>query len=177
MAAVLAMGATAAFAQKFGQIDYQTTLFLMPEIATVQTELQKVETDYLEVIEGMQVERNKLMDEISKLPETTSETARQLKNRQAIEIEQRIQEYYQSAQEGIQTAQNDLLTPLRGKIDAAIEKISKAQSLTGVFQTGAMVYLDAQQVVDITAPVRAELGIAADATLPAGAAATAGAAQ
>ncbi len=166
MVALLTMGSTTLFAQKFGQIDYQTTLFLMPEVANVETELQKVEADYMEVIEGMQVERNRLMDEISKLPDTTSETARQLKNRQMVEIEQRIQEYVQSAQEGIQTAQGDLLRPLQEKLDAAIAKISQAQGLTGVFPIGVMVYVN-DQVVSIDAPVRAELGIAADATLPA----------
>ncbi len=164
MVAILTMGSTALFAQKIGRIDYQALIFSMPEVATVQAELQKVEADYMDVIEGMQVERNKLMDEISKLPETTSETARQLKNRQAIEIEQRLQEYFQSAQEGVQKAQADLMKPLQDKADAAIAKICKAQGIATVFQTEAMIYFDEQQIVDITAAVRTELGIPEGAT-------------
>ncbi len=166
MVAVLTMGATAAFAQKFGQVDQQI-LYLMPEIAGVQTELQKVETTYREAIETMAVERNKLVEEISNLPETTTETARSLKNRQYMDIEQRIQEYAQLADEEIQRTQADLFKPLVDKMTAAIAKIAKAQGLLGVFQTGAMPYLDETQVVDITTAVRAELGIAADATPPA----------
>ncbi len=167
MVAVLTMGATSLFAQKFGQIDQQMTLYLMPEIANVQTELQKVQAEYMEVIEGMQVERNKLVDEISKFTEATSETTRQLKNRQYMDAEQRIQDYAQSAQEAMQKAEEDLVKPLVDRLSAAIAKIAKQQGLLGVFQTGAMPFLDETQVVDISTAVRAELGIAADATLPA----------
>ncbi len=167
MVAALSVGATSVFAQKFGQIDYQTTLLLMPEIAGVDAELQKVYAEYQEQLESIQVELNRKVDEISKLPDTTTETTRQLKNREMMDLQQRYQDFLQMADEAIQKAQTDLAQPLRDKLDAAITKISKAQGLTGVFQTGTMVYLDESLVVKIDTPVRAELGIAADATLPA----------
>ncbi len=166
MVAVLTMGASTLFAQKFGQIDYQTTLFLMPEVAEVQAELQKVQTEYQEQLENIQVELNRKVDEISKLPDTTTETTRQLKNREMMDLQQRFNDFYEMADEAIQRAQADLLKPLQDKLDAAIEKTSLAQGLTGVFPVGVMVYANKQQVVDISLPVRAELGIAADAVLP-----------
>ncbi len=166
MVAVLTLGSTALFAQKFGRIDYQAMIPLMPEFASVQSSLQTVEADYMEHIEGMQVEVNKKIDELGKLPETATETARQLRNREIVELQQRIQEYYQVAQEGVQKSYMDLMAPLQEKADAAIKKISKAQGIIAVFQTGAMVYLDEDQIVDISAAVRAELGIAADAVAP-----------
>jgi outer membrane protein len=171
MVALLTLGSTTLFAQKFGRLDYQALIPLMPEFAAVQTGIQTVEADYMEHIEGMQVEVNKKIDELGKLPETTSETARQLKNREIVELQQRIQEYYQVAQEGVQQQYVALMAPLQEKADAAVKKICKAQGIIAVFQTGAMIYLDEDQVVDISAPVRAELGIAADAVAPAAAAA------
>jgi outer membrane protein len=139
----------------------------MPEIATVQADLQKVEADYLDHIESISVERNKKMEELSNLPAETSETTRQLKNRELVELSQRLEEYYQVAQQGVQQAQNDLMTPLQDKALAAVEKICKAQGIMAVFQIGSMVYLDEAQTTDITAAVKAELGIPADA-VPAG---------
>lgn len=167
LVALLSLGSTAVFAQKFGRIDYQATIPLMPEFASVQTSLQAVEADYMEHIEGMQVELNKKVDELGKLPDGTSETARQLKNREIVELQQRIQEYYQVAQEGVQKSYADLMAPLQTKADEAIKKTCKAQGIIAVFQTGAMVYLDEDQTIDISTAVRAELGIAADAVAPA----------
>jgi outer membrane protein len=94
-----------------------------------------------------------------------------LKNREIVELQQRIQEYYQVAQEGVQQQYVALMAPLQEKADAAVKKICKAQGIIAVFQTGAMIYLDEDQIVDISAPVRAELGIAADAVAPTAAAA------
>jgi outer membrane protein len=166
MVAVLALGSTTLFAQKFGRIDYQGTIPLMPEFAQVQTDMQKVQTEYMEHIEGMQVERNRKIDEISKLPAETSETSRQLKNREVVDLDQRIQEYFQLAEQGVQTSYADLMKPLQDKADAAIAKICKAQGIIAVFQIGAMVYLDESQITDITDAVRKELGIPEGAVAP-----------
>ena len=169
MVAVLMLGSTTLFAQKFGRIDYEAIIVTMPEFATFQTDLQKVYSDFSEHIQGMQVERNRKMDEAQNLPEGTSETTRQLRAREIMELEQRINDYAQTADQGIQQAQAELIKPLRDKADAAIAKICKAQSIIVVFQTGSVIYIDESQTTDITAAVKTELGIPADAVPPAGA--------
>lgn len=163
MVAFLALGSTTLFAQKFGRIDYQSIVFTMPEIATVQTDLQKVAADYQEHIESMHVEVNRKIDEVSKLPETTSATSKQLKNSEIVELQGRIQEYYNTAQQEIQKAEADLMQPLMEKVNAAIEKVSKAQNIVVVFQIGSVIYIDEAATTDITAAVKTELGIPADA--------------
>jgi outer membrane protein len=173
MVAALTLGATSVFAQKFGRIDYQTTLFLMPEMATVQADLEKENAEYREQIEGIQVEINKKVDEISKLPETTSETAKQLKQRELMDLQQRYQDFVQMAEQSMQKSQLDKVMPLKTKLDEAIKKVCKAQAIVVAFQTvpeGAfaseVIYVD-DSAIDINAAVRKELGIAADAVLPA----------
>jgi len=174
-AAMLCSGS--AFAQKFARVDYQGILPLMPEMTTVQTNLQKLYADHSEHIEGLSVERNRKIDELSKLPaETTSETTKQLRNREIMEITQRIEEYSQNAQQAIDAAQREQLLPLKNKLDAAVKKVCKAQNITAAYQIvpadtfpGELVYMD-DSVVDITMAVRSELGIAADAVAPTGAA-------
>lgn len=175
MVAALALGSTSLFAQKFARVDYQGILPLMPEMATVQSDIQKIYNDYSEHIESMSVERNKKIDEISKLPESTSETTKQLKNREVMDISQRIEEYTRGAEEGLAKAQMDLLLPLKTKLDAAVKKVCKAQGITAAFQTmspenvqmeGQMVYIDEDTTPDITMAVRSELGIPANATPP-----------
>jgi len=169
LAAAFVLGSGSAFAQKFARVDYQGILPLMPEMATVQTNIQKIYAEHSEIIEGISVERNRKIDELSKMPETTSETAKQLKNREIMDISQRIEEYSQNAQQAIEAAQREQLLPLKNKLDAAVKKICKAQGITAAYQVvpadqfpGELVYMD-DSVVDITMAVRTELGIAADA--------------
>ncbi len=134
-----------------------------PEIATVEANLQKVEADYMEHIQSIQVEMNRKMDELSKLPETTSETTKSLKNNEIMDLQRRLEVQYQDAQQGLQKAQIEQMQPLSDKVDAAVKKICKAQNIIVVFQNDSVVYIDEDEVVDITAAVKTELGIPADA--------------
>ncbi len=163
MVAALTLGATSLFAQKFGRIDYAAVIQAMPEMTSVQEGLQKAQTEYQEHLENLQVEVNRKIDEFQKLPEGTTETARQLRQREIVDLQQRQQEYYQIAQEGLQQTQEELMKPVVDKLDAAIRKVSKAQGIVVVFQietTTDVVYVD-DAATDITAAVKTELGIAA----------------
>lgn len=158
--AAMLLGTGAVMAQKFGRIDYPGVVQAMPEMATVQTDLQKVQADYEEHLEGLEVELNKKIQDFQSLPTETSQTSRDLKTREIQEMQTRLQEYLQVAQEGLQTSQAEMMQPLSQKADAAIAKVAKAQGITVVFQNDTMVYLDEASVVDITAAVKKELGIA-----------------
>ena len=41
MVAILTLGSTALFAQKFGRIDYMSIIYTMPEITGIQEKLEK----------------------------------------------------------------------------------------------------------------------------------------
>lgn len=163
MVAALALGSTSVFAQKFASIDYQGIIFAMPDMTAVQESLTKTQTEYQEQLESVGVEYNTLMQEFQNLPEGTSEAIRQLKQRDLIAIQQRQEEYYQIAQEGIQRAQMELMAPVQEKVDTAIKNICKAQSIVAVFQSeriGAdLVFLDEDMATDITEAVCKELGV------------------
>ncbi|MDR2912631.1 MAG: OmpH family outer membrane protein [Alistipes sp.] len=165
LVAAFTLGSTALFAQKLGRIDYLGIIQAMPEMTTVQESLQKAETEYREHLESLQVEANRKVDEIQRLPEGTTESVRQLRQREVVELQQRYQEYLQLAQQGLEQTQMELMQPLQDKADAAIQKICKAQGIVAVFQIDQQaIYLDAEATIDITAAVRTELGITATAT-------------
>ncbi|MDR2891246.1 MAG: OmpH family outer membrane protein [Alistipes sp.] len=161
LVAAFTLGSTALFAQKFGRIDYAGVIQAMPEMADVQTKLQAAQAEYEDHLEGLQVELNNKVNDLQNAPETMSESLRQLRNREIQELNERLQQYYQIAQEELQKTQMDLMTPLQEKTDAAIAKVSKADGIVVVFQNDSVVYLDPAAVVDVTAKVRTELGITA----------------
>lgn len=161
LVAALTMGSTALFAQKFGRIDYAGVIQSMPEMTEVQTKLQAAQTEYEEHLEGLQVELNNKVNDLQNAPTTMSASVRQLREREIQELNERLQQYYQIAQEELQKTQMELMTPLQDKADAAIEKVSKADGIIVVFQNDSVVYLDQTATTDITARVKTELGIPA----------------
>jgi outer membrane protein len=169
LVAVLTVGATGLFAQKFGRIDYQDVVMNMPEMDSVRIKMEAIQVEYDEQFEGMSVEINKKIDELQKAPATMSESLKQMKTREIQELQQRLEQYYQQAQQDMQQSQAELFAPLETKAAEAIKKISKADGIIAVFQTGSLAYLDETAIIDITAKVRTELGIpaTANATAPA----------
>lgn len=163
MVAVLTLGSTALFAQKFGRINYGEVIYTMPEMANVQESLEKAQVDWRQQLTSIQDEATKKLTEFQNLPEGTTESVRQLRQREVLDLQQRYQDYLQLAQENIEKTQQDLMTPLQEKVDAAIKKICKAQGIVVVFQLGSVIYIDEDQATDITPAVKTELGIPADA--------------
>ncbi len=161
LVAVLALGSTSLFAQKFGRIDMNDVIQSMPEMKEVQTKFEQTQKDYEEQLEVMQVELNNKINDFQKASATLSDTQKQLKQRDIQELNERMQQFLQTAQQELEKAQVDLMAPLQQKADEAVKKVSKAESLVVVFQTGTMVYIDEALTVDITAKVKSELGIVA----------------
>ncbi len=163
MVAVLTLGATALFAQKFGRIDYMSIIYTMPEITGIQEKLEKAEVDWRQQLTGIQEEANKKLTEFQNLPEDTAEAVRTLRQTEVLDLQRRYQDYMQLAQESLQKTETELMTPLQEKADNAIKKICKAQGIIVVFQNQSVIYIDEEQTTDITAAVKTELGIPADA--------------
>jgi outer membrane protein len=161
LVAVLTVSATGLFAQKFGRIDYMDVVQNMPEMDSVQIKMESIRTEYMEHLESLNVELNKKVDEFQKAPATMSESVKQLKTREIQELQQRLQQYYEIAEQEIQNSNMDLVAPLETKAGEAIKKIAKAEGLTAVFQAGSVVYIDEDTTMDITDKVKKELGITA----------------
>jgi outer membrane protein len=161
LVAVLTLGATALFAQKFGRIDMQAVIQAMPEMTDVQLNFEKAQKDYEDHLEGLQVELNNKVNDLQKNQATMTEQSRQLKQRDIQDLQQRLQQYYQLAQEELEKTQTDLMTPLYEKADAAIKKICKAEGIIVAFTIGQMAYIDDAATVDITEKVKKELGATA----------------
>ena len=86
-----------------------------------------------------------------------------------MDLQQRIGEFQQIAQQDIEKKQNELLQPILQKANEAVKKVASAGGYTAVFDTSlnALAYYDEAAITDIEPAVRAELGIAATTATPA----------
>ena len=147
-------------ALKFGHIDMQALIQVMPERATAETEFNNFQSELEEVLGDMQKELSTKMTEFEGLGETASEIKKNAKITEIQDLQQRIQNYQVTAQQQLQQKQNELLQPVFDKAEKAIEDVAKEQGLIYVFDIGTKVVLyKSNQSMDILPMVKAKLGI------------------
>lgn len=148
-------------AQKSGRINTQALVLAMPETTAMQTELEALRKDSADNLETMQVELNNKLTEYQNGQATMNESIRSMKEKEMQDLNMRMQQFEQSAMQELQQKQQQLLEPILTKMREAIASVSSAAGYDVVYDEGAgsVAYFNPDQVVDITADVKAKLGI------------------
>jgi len=166
IAAVVLLVAIAGFAKaqtpKFGHIDLQALIQVMPERATAEEEFNKFQGELEDLLGTMQTELETLFEEYGNLGEDASELIKNAKAQDIQDKQQRIQNFQANAQQQLQQKQTELLQPVFDKAQEAIEAVAKEQGLFYVFdvsgQLGVVLY-KSNESQDILPLVKAKLGI------------------
>ena len=147
-----------ASAQKSGYINSQELLAAMPEIKGMQAKLDTLAGQYETQFANMQEEFNKKVADFQKDQATMTAGVRDFRQQEIVEMEQRIQMFYQTAQKDIQAKQQEYLIPIQNRMLEAIKKVGAEQGCTYVMDAMAMLYI-APDALDLMALVKSELGI------------------
>lgn len=157
---------TVGFAQqkalKFGHINKQEIITLMPERDSAVVKLQKYGKDLEDQLEAMNVELNKKIEEVSKKEKegTLSDLVKKTKYEEITQMQTRIQEFQGNAQQEYQQKQAEYLQPITEKLDKAIGDVGKEGGFIYIFDTSANIipYISADSQ-NVTALVKTKLGI------------------
>jgi len=145
---------------KFGHIDLQALLQVMPERETTENEFTKFQTELEDILGEMQTDYQTKLRELEQLGEEVSELKRNAKISELQNLNERIQGFQQNAQQQIQQKYQELLNPLYEKAQEAINEVAREQELMYVFETGANVVLyKSNQSLDLLPLVKQKLGI------------------
>jgi outer membrane protein len=147
---------------KFGHIDLQSLIQVMPERATAETQFNAFQDDLEEVLGEMQKDLQLKMSEFEKLGDTASEIKKNAKITEIQDIQQRIQNYQQNANQQLQQKQADLFKPILEKAQKAIEDVAKESGLIYVFDTSlgsTVVLYKSTQSIDVLPLVKTKLEI------------------
>lgn len=146
--------------QKFGHIDLQGLIQLMPERLTAENEFNEFQKELEDVLGEMQQNYQTQLTELEQLGEDASEIRRNAKISELQELQQRVQNYQMNAQQKLQQKYNELLEPVFDKAEKAIEEVAKEQGLLYVFDIGTKVVLyKSNQSVDVLPLVKQKLEI------------------
>ncbi|HEC42019.1 MAG TPA: OmpH family outer membrane protein [Bacteroides sp.] len=158
---VILMGGLTVNAQelKFGHIDSRELLMSMPESDSAQTKIQKLGEDYQQQVEEMRVEMNKKYDDYINNQETWTDLIKQTKEADLQDMQQRVGQFEQMAQQDLQTQQQEMMRPILEKANNAVKEVAQENGFIYIFDIGSgnpVFWSD--QSIDILSLVKTKLG-------------------
>ena len=147
-----------ASAQKFGHINTQELFTQMPEVNQVKLKMDTIQAQYENQLASMNEEIQRKMQDYQAQEATMADAIKQIRQQELQEMNQRIQLFYQTAEQDIQRKQQELLTPVHEKMAKAIKTVGEREGYTYIFDSAAMVHIGAD-AIDATPAVKKELGI------------------
>lgn len=145
---------------KFGHIDIQKLITVMPERQTAVTKMEKETKDLEDMLGTMQDEYQKMIQDFNDKADSLSDLVRQAKAEDIQMKQKRIETFRQQADQQLQTKQQQLMKPIIDKADSVISVVAKEQGLIYVFDISSRVVLyQSSQSVDILPLVKKKMGI------------------
>jgi len=147
---------------KFGHIDRNELIFSLPDYDTAVARLERLSRELGNNLEIMQVELNNKYFAYEKDAENLIDVVRQARENEIMDLNRRIEEYRQNAQQTMQERQAEYFQPIIEKADKAIKDVGKENGFLYVFIVGegsSVGYFDEIKSTDIMSLVKAKLGV------------------
>ncbi len=145
---------------KFGHVDLQALIQVMPERTVAETDFNAFQAELEDILGEMQKDYQTKLASFEQLGADASEIKKTAKITELQDIQQRIQNYQQTAQQQLQQKQGELLQPVFDKAEKAIEEVAKEKGLIYVFDIGTKVVLyKSNESLDVFPLVKTKLGI------------------
>lgn len=145
------------FAQKIGHVNVDAVAQGMPEVATLQTEIQNLQKQFHDELQRKESDINAKRDAYAKEQADLSETLRTYREQ---DIQKAIQEYQQfgeTSEQELQKVYQEKMGAIQEKIMKAVEEVGAAGGYTYILPAGAIAYIGAG-ATDITDQVKAKVG-------------------
>jgi outer membrane protein len=160
---IVALAGQSAMAQnfKFGHINSDELIQSMPEYDSATVKLEKFRKELLNALDLMSVELNTKNDSYQKESKNLSDIVKQTKEQELIDMQKRIQDFQNNAQQQLQNKQTEVFQPIYVKVDKAIKDIGKENGFLYVFDVakGALLYFDETKSVNVLSLVKTKLGL------------------
>jgi outer membrane protein len=146
---------------KFAHINSDELIKSMPEYDSAMAKLEKTRKDLVNQIEIMQVEINNKYEKYNKEAKTYTDLVRQTKEQELQDMNARLQQFQQDAQQQLQEQQTTLTQPIFTKVDKAIKDVGKEGGFIYVFDVakGQVLYFDDTKSTNVLALVKTKLGV------------------
>jgi outer membrane protein len=144
-------------AQKIGYISADEVIQLMPEAATVQTELNQYQQSLYQNADDQKAALNEAVQKFYKDSSTMSPSLKEVKRSDLQKQVQDLSGMDQKIQSQFEQKRQELSLPIQKKLQTAIEEVAKENGYTYIFPREALIYMPPTS--DIGPLVRKKLGL------------------
>ena len=152
-------GFTTANAQKFGHINSQEVIQAMPEFTKARADIEALTKQYEADLKQMQEELQKKSEAYEKEQATLPANIKQRRETEITELQQRFQQSIQDNQQALAKEEQEKMQPIQKKIMDAITAVGQEGGYVYIMQSGAILYISTTLSTDVTADVKAKLGL------------------
>ena len=163
--AAMALMSVSAFAQKFAYVDFNELVMLMPEMDEARATIEENSKTNEEILMTMYQEYQLKVQQYEEKAATWTQSVREIKEKEIMDIQSRLEQTQQTLQQEIQQLQQQLQAPIIEKVNNVVTELAKAQGVAAVFEKSSFLYLDETQLVDLTPEARTALNIPEGRTL------------
>lgn len=144
---------------KLGYIDSNELLEMMPEKDSIQTVIESYGTMLQNQLQAMFQEYQSKLQDYQANAATMSTIIKQTKEKELADLETRIQDFQQQADQDLQNKQMELVQPLIDKARKAIEEVARENNYTYIFDAGTGGLLFFEKGDNILPLVKQKLGL------------------
>lgn len=155
------LSSTAMAQQKIGHIDADELVGMMPEAKLAEEELKKYSEQLQKDLTDMETELQARIATFRENEQMMTTVTRESKAKEIQQLQMRIQEFSQLAQQDLQNKQVELLGPIFEKASKAIEDVAREKGFAYILDSSQSkaVVIFAEGGEDIMPLVKAKLGI------------------
>lgn len=160
LAVMLALPLGAMAQTKFGHMNSQEIITVMPEFTKAQADLDAMSKQYQTEMQRTQEEFTKKYQEFLAQADSLPKNIAERRQKELQDMSQRQEQFQQEAYQSMQKAQQDAMTPIYQKLETAVQAVGKAEGVIYIFDMTRtpLAYIGAESI-DLTAKIKAQLGI------------------
>ena len=153
-------GFTTANAQKFGHVNSQEIIQVMPEFTKARTDIEALTKQYEADLQSMQDELKKKSEAYEKEQATLPANIKPRREQELQEMYQKIQQSYEDNRQALAKEQSEKMQAITTKVLDAIKAVGQAGGYVYIMDlSGGIPYISTTLSTDVTPQVKAKLGL------------------
>ena len=154
---VLPLGA---FAQdvKIAFVNTQEVITAMPELAAMEKQMTEINENYKKELKQMQDEYQKKYSDYIAQQDSLTENIKLRRMQEIQDIQERINNFLQVAEQDVQKKQQELFTPIQQKVQTTIKAVGDEKGYMYIIDPSVLLY-KGTSAVDATPFVKTKLGL------------------
>ncbi len=143
---------------KIAFVKTQEVFMAMPEVSSMEKQMADLNEKYKVELQQMQDEYQKKYSDFVAQQDSLTENIKLRRMQEIQDIQGRMDNFVQVAQQDVQKKQQELLQPIQQKLQDAIQKVGAEKGYTYIIDPAALLYTGTD-AVDATPFVRTKLGL------------------